>query len=97
MNTRNYSATIVIDPSGSEGSSNQMIPMLTELIGQAEGEVKKVEELGQYDFAYPTKKNFTKGTYLKFDITGTPETPYKIREKLRLEKKVDRVLIECSN
>ena len=97
MKTRNYSATIVIDPSGSEGSSNEMIPKLSEIISQSDGEVKKVTELGQHDFAYPIKKNFTRGTYLQFEITGTSETPSKIKHKLRLDKKVDRILIECSN
>ena len=57
MTTRNYSATIVIDPSGSEGSSNEMIPKLSEVIVQSDGEVIKVEELGQHEFAYPTQKN----------------------------------------
>jgi len=97
MTTRNYSATIVIDPSGSEGSSNEMIPKLSEVIAQSDGEVIKVEELGQHDFSYPTRKNLLRGSYLQFEITGSPQTPEKIKEKLRLENKVDRVLIECSN
>ena len=97
MKTRNYSATIVIDPRGNEGSTSEMIPKLTEAIAQSEGEVLKVEELGQHDFAYPIKKDFTRGTFLKFDISGSSSTPEKIKEKLRLEKKVDRILIECSN
>jgi ribosomal protein S6 len=97
MTTRKYSATIVIDPSGSDGSSSEMIPKISEIISQSEGEVSKVSELGQHDFAYPVKKNLTRGTFLQFDITGSSETPDKIKEKLRLEKKVDRVLIECSN
>ena len=96
MTTRNYSATIVIDPSGSEGSSNEMIPKLSEVIVQSDGEVIKVEEL-KYEFAYPTQKNLTRGSYLQFEITGNPQTPAKIKEKLKLEKKVDRILIECSN
>ena len=61
MKTRNYSATIVIDPSGSEGSSNEMIPKLTEAIAQSDGEVNKVVELGQHDFAYPIKRILPKG------------------------------------
>ncbi len=97
MTTRSYSATIVIDPSGIEGSTSEMIPKLTEIIAQCDGEVSKVQELGQHDFAYPVKKSFPRGTYLLFDLTGSTSTPYKIKEKLRLEKKVDRVLIECSN
>jgi ribosomal protein S6 len=97
MTTRNYSATIVIDPSGSDGSSSEMIPKISEIIAQSEGEVSKVTELGQHDFAYPVKKNLIRGSFLQFDITGSSKTPDKIKEKLRLEKKVDRVLIECSN
>jgi ribosomal protein S6 len=97
MTTRNYSATIVIDPSGSEGSSSEMIPKITEVISQSNGEVKKVQELGQHDFAYPAKKNLSRGTYIQFDISGEPSTPHTIKEKLRLEKKVDRVIIESSN
>ena len=97
MKSRNYSATIVIDPSGSEGSSSEMIPKLSEVIAQSNGEVMKVQELGQHDFAYLSKKKISRGTYLQFDIAGTSETPQKIKEKLRLEKKVDRILIECSS
>jgi ribosomal protein S6 len=97
MTTRKYSATIVIDPSGSEGSSSEMIPKISEIIAQSDGEVSKVTELGQHDFAHPIKKTLTRGTYLQFDISGSSQTPDKIKEKLRLEKKVDRVLIECSN
>ena len=94
MKQRNYIATVVVNPSGSEGSSNEMIPKLTEVISKAEGEVKKIQELGQHDFAYPTQKNFTRGSYLQFDISGSPQTPSMIHEILRLEKKVDRILIE---
>ena len=86
MKQRNYIATVVVNPSGSEGSSNEMIPKLTEVISKAEGEVKKVQELGQHDFAYPTQKSFTRGSYLQFDITGSPQTPSMIQEILKLEK-----------
>ena len=94
MKQRNYIATVVVNPSGSEGSSSEMIPKLTEVINRSEGEVKKVQELGQHDFAYPTKKSFTRGSYLQFDISGSPQTPTMIQEILKLEKKVDRILIE---
>ena len=97
MTTRNYSATIVIDPSGSEGSSSEMIPKLSEIIAQSDGEVSKVQELGQHDFAYPSKKKLARGTFLHFEISGSPDTPSKIKEKMKLEKKVDRILIECSS
>jgi hypothetical protein len=31
---------------------------------------------------------------LQFELSGDPEMPTRLKEKLRLEKKVDRVLVE---
>ena len=88
MTSRNYSATIVVDPSGSDGSTSEMIPKLSEVIAQSDGEVTKVQELGQHAFAYPSRKKISRGTYLQFELSGTAETPQKIKEKLRLEKRL---------
>ena len=95
MNKKNYLATIVFDPRGSDGTSDEMIPKLSEVISDSDGEVIKVENQGNHDFAYPQKKGLSKATYLQFEITGLPSTPETIKKKLKLEKKVDRVLIEC--
>ena len=94
MNKRNYLATIVYDAHGADGTSDEMIPRLSEIIRDAEGEVTKVENQGNHDFAYPQSKEMKSGTYLQFEISGDPEMPVRLKDKLRLEKKVDRVLIE---
>ena len=94
MNKRNYLATIVFNAKGADGSSDEMIPKLSEIIRQAEGEVTKVENQGNHDFIYPQSKDMTVGTYLQFEIEADPELPIRLKEKLKLEKKVDRVLIE---
>ena len=39
----NYLATIVFDPKGSDGSTDEMIPKLSEIIVSVDGEVQKVE------------------------------------------------------
>ena len=57
MTTRKYSATIVIDPSGSEGSSSEMIPKISEIIAQSDGEVSKVTELESARFCISYQKN----------------------------------------
>lgn len=90
----NYLATIVFDPKGSDGSTDEMIPKLSEIIGSVEGEVQKVENKGSHDFAYPQRGKLTTGVYLQFEISGDTEMPTRLKEKLRLEKKVDRVLVE---
>tara|TARA_A100001015_G_scaffold3817_1_gene5046 strand:- start:1754 stop:2041 length:288 start_codon:yes stop_codon:yes gene_type:complete len=90
----NYLATIVFDPKGSDGSTDEMIPKLSEIIVSVDGDVKKVENQGSHDFAYPQKRKLSAGVYLQFEISGDPEMPTRLKDKLRLEKKVDRVLVE---
>ena len=95
MTKKNYLATIVCDPRGADGSSDEMIPKLSEIIRDSEGEVTKVENLGTHDFAYPQKNHMQSGVYLQFEISADPLMPDRLKEKLKLEKKIDRVLIEC--
>jgi len=94
MNKRNYLATIVYDAREADGSSDEMIPKLSEIIRQVDGEVTKVDNQGSRDFIYPKSKDVTSGTYLQFEIESDPEMPIRLKEKLKLEKKVDRILIE---
>ena len=89
-----YLATIVFDPKGSDGSTDEMIPKLSEIIVSVDGDVKKVENQGSHDFAYPQKGKLSTGVYLQFEISGDAEMPTRLKDKLRLEKKVDRVLVE---
>tara|TARA_B100000941_G_C28455970_1_gene527911 strand:+ start:243 stop:530 length:288 start_codon:yes stop_codon:yes gene_type:complete len=90
----NYLATIVFDPKGSDGSTDEMIPKISEIIVNVEGEVQKVESQGTHDFAYPQKGKAKRGVYLQFELSGDSEMPSRLKEKLRLEKKVDRVIVE---
>mgnify|MGYP000057298613 CR=1 FL=1 len=90
MNKKNYLATIVFDPRGSDGTSDEMIPKLSEVISDSDGEVIKVENQGNHDFAYPQKKGLSNATYLQFEITGLPSTPETIKQKLKLEKINDK-------
>ena len=90
----NYLATIVFDPKGSSGSTDEVIPKLSKIIVSADGEVQKVESQGTHDFAYPQKGKASGGVYLQFQLSGDPEMPSRLKAKLRLEKKVDRVLVE---
>lgn len=94
MNKRNYLATIVYDSRGADGSSDEMISKLSEIIRQIDGEVKKVDNQGSHDFAYPKSKDMTSGVFLQFDIESDSEMPTRLKDKLKLEKKVDRILIE---
>ena len=88
MKSRNYSATIVIDPSGSEGSSSEMIPKLSEVIAQSDGEVMKVQELGQHDFAYLSKKRFLAEHIFNSILQALLKLLKKLRKNYVLKKRL---------
>lgn len=93
---RNYTATLVLDASGSKDSADAMISKISEIIAGLEGEVKKVENIGLRDLARPQDQNLPRAAYVKIDFESGVEGPAGIKEKLRLDKSVDRILIEKS-
>ena len=95
-NNRIYAATVVIDTSGSEGSADAMISKISEIIAGLGGEVKKVENLGLRDLVRPQDRNLSRAAYIKIDFESGPEGPARVKEKLRLDKNIDRILIERS-
>ena len=93
-NRRLYTATLVLDTRGSDESADAMISKLSEIIVNLEGEVKKVENLGSRDLVRPQARNFSSAAYLKIDFESDREGPSKIKEQLRLDKTIDRIIIE---
>ena len=95
-NNRIYAATLVLDTSGNNDSADAMISKISEIIASLDGEVKKVENLGLRDLVRPQDRNLTKAAYVKIDFESGPEGPAAVKEKLRLDKSIDRILIERS-
>ena len=91
---RNYTATLILDTRESEESADAMISKLSEIIVHLDGEVKKVENLGSREIARPKARNLSSAVYVKIDFESDREVPSKIKEQLRLEKTIDRIMIE---
>ena len=91
---RNYTATLVLDTRGSEESADALISKFSEIIVNLRGEVKKVENLGLRELARPKARNFSSAAYVKIDFEGDRDCPSKIKEQLRLDKTIDRIIIE---
>ena len=93
-NKRNYEATLVLDIRGSTDSADAMISKVSEIIAGMNGDVKKVENLGLRELARPQATDFSNAAYVRIDFESGPEGPAAIKEKLRLDKSIDRILIE---
>ena len=93
-NKRNYEATLVLDIRGSTDSADAMISRVSEIIAGMNGDVKKVENLGLRDLVRPQSKDLSSAAYIKIDFESSPDGPATVKEKLRLDKNVERILIE---
>ena len=93
-NKRTYEAILVLDTHGSEDSADALTTKVSEIIAGMGGEVKKVENLGLRDLARPQSKDLASAAYVKIDFESGPDGPATIKEKLRLDKNFDRILIE---
>tara|TARA_B100000959_G_scaffold278501_1_gene336968 strand:- start:314 stop:610 length:297 start_codon:yes stop_codon:yes gene_type:complete len=95
-NKRNYAATLVLDTRGSDDSADAMISKVSEIIAGMEGEVKKVENLGLRELARPQARDFSTAAYVRIDFESGPDGPKTIKEKLSLDKNIERILIELA-
>ena len=93
-NKRNYEATLVLDTRGSQESADAMISKISEIIASLNGEVKKVDNLGSRQLARPQNKDLPDAAYVKIEFESGPAGPATVKERLRLDESVDRILIE---
>jgi len=93
---KNYTATFVIDGRQIKDTVDSAITSITEAIEASASSVNKLENLGNKEFARVKDKKFTAGIFVKMDISAPIDGPPKIKEHLRLNKAVNRILIQAA-
>lgn len=96
MNNKKYKATFVLDTRGYDKPVDTLIEKLTTLITSLEGKVDAVENMGVKEFVRVTDSKFVSGVYVCFEITAPVSLPSAIKEKLRRDKTVNRLLIQAA-
>ena len=91
---RNYRATLVLDLRGVTESPDTMIEKLKETFKAVDAAVTEVKNLGQREFARTTDRRLPSGLYVQFTFKGPVSAPVAFREKLRLDRSVNRILIQ---
>ncbi len=93
MNNNKYKATFILDTRGYSEPVETLVEKLKGIIESVGGKVDSVENLGQKAFARTTDRAFPAGIYVEIAFEGESTLPAQIKEKLRLDKTVNRVLI----
>ena len=92
--TKNYRVNFILDTRGYEQPVETLIERLKAAITSINGQIAKVENLGQKPFVRVKNRKFPSGIYVQIDFAGSTEAPVALREKLRLDKTVNRMLVQ---
>jgi len=94
MNNNKYKATFILDTRGYNEPVEKIIEKIKGVIESANGKILEVENLGQKTFVRTIDRGFPAGIYLQIGFEGPSTINATIKDKLRLDKTVNRILIE---
>jgi len=93
----NYTATFILDTRNYTDPIETLIDTLKAGIESTGATVGEVENLGQKPFIRVTDRAFPAGIYVKMDFSGPGSSAEALKEKFRLDKTVDRLLIQSKD
>jgi ribosomal protein S6 len=91
----NYKATFILDLRESEDDSAKVLAELNELLKSIGGEPSESQDLGMREFARAADRRFTQGHYVEIYFDGEGQVPATLKEKLKLDKRINRILVEA--
>ena len=95
-NKRAYTATFLLDTRNYTDSVDTLIAKLRDTIIAVSGDITKVENHGLKEFARPPNRAYPNGIYVTFSFTGPISAPAALREKVRLDQHVNRVVVQSA-
>ena len=90
----NYKATFILDLRESEDDSQKVLADINGIVESLGGQATESEDLGMRDFARAADKRYTQCHYLEVRFAAPGSVPAELKEKLRLDKRVNRIFIE---
>jgi ribosomal protein S6 len=89
-----YKTTFILDLRESEDDSAKVMADLNELLKSIGGEPTDSEDLGMRDFARAADRRYTQGHYVEIYFDGVGNVPATLKEKLKLDKRINRIFVE---
>ena len=93
--TNNYKATFILDLRETEDDAEKVLADIKATLATIDGEVSEAEDLGIREFSRAADQRFTQGHYCEIRFAGPGSTPAALKEKLRLDKRINRIFIEA--
>ncbi|GHB99138.1 30S ribosomal protein S6 [Cerasicoccus arenae] len=92
--TKRYRATFILDTRNYTEAVETLVDSIKENLTSVGVNVTKVDNLGNQDFIRVTDRRMPSGLYVEYEMDAAPESPAQINERFRLDKTVNRVLIQ---
>lgn len=93
---RNYMASFILDTRNYTNPIETIIERITTILKSIGCKINKVDNLGQRDFQRVTDRKFPAGIYLQVAFEGPSAAPATLKEKLKLDKTVNRILVQAA-
>ena len=90
----NYKVTFILDLRDSEDDVAKVQADIKEILSSIGAEESSSEDLGARDFARAADQRFKQGHYVEVYFSGPGSAPAELKEKLRLDKRINRVFVE---
>ena len=94
---REYKTTFILDLRETEDDVAKVSTDIKEILSTLSASVSESEDLGIREFTRAVDPNFKQAHYLEVYFSGSASVPQKLKEKLRLDKRVNRIFIESNN
>ena len=91
----NYRATFILDTRGYDQPVESLVEKMTKILSDLGASVKKVDNLGRRDFIRVTDRKHTGDTYVRYEFSAEANLPAALRERIRLDRQVYRLLLEA--
>ena len=89
---RDYELTLVVSPQLTAEKQKEALEKIKKIIASFKGKIKKTEEWGKKQLAYPIRKN-EMGYYFLWEIQLPEKSLEELNQKLRIEESLLRYLI----
>lgn len=94
MQTRSYRATLILDTRSYQDSVEALIENIKAKMTEVGAVISDVVNRGQIKFQRAVDRKFPAGLYLQIAFQAPSSTPELIRSKFRLDRAVNRIMIE---
>lgn len=90
-----YKTTFILDLRDTEDDVAKVTTDISEILSSLGASVSDSQDLGIKEFARAVDHKYRQGHYLEIYFSGAHTVPQDLKEKLRLDKRINRIFVEA--